>query len=107
MMFLLFAALLNLLIIGFQDLQRQEENNFRIQNWTTIEGQFINLELAKIHHAANAELGKIQHATNVELTKATLGLIARAGDVIIDHIKKLRECPGNHPGQTTNLVKPE
>ena len=107
MMFLLFAALLNLLIIGFQDLQRQEENNFRIQNWTSIEGQFINLELVKIHHAANAELAKIQHATNVELTKATLGLIAQAGDEIIDHIKKLRESTGNHRGQTTNPVKPE
>jgi hypothetical protein len=107
MMFLLFAALLNLLIIGFQDLQRQEENNFRIQNWTSIEGQFINLELAKIHHAANAELAKIQHAANVELTKATLGLIAQAGDEIIDQIKKLRESPGNHLSQTPNPINPE
>ena len=73
----------------------------------SVEGQLINLELAKIHHAANAELAKIQHAANVELTKATLGLIAQAGDEIIDQIKKLRESPGNHPSQTTNPVKPE
>lgn len=96
MMFLLFAALLNLLILGFQVFQRQEENNFRIQNWISIEGQLINLELTKI-----------QHAANVELTKTTLDLIARAGDEIIEQIKKLRESPGNHPNQTTNPVKPE
>ena len=107
MMFLLFGALLNLLIVGFQILQRQEENNFRIQNWISIKGQLINLELTKIQHAANVEIAKIQHAANVELTKTTLDLIARAGDEIIEQIKKLREFPGNHPSQTTNPVKPE
>jgi hypothetical protein len=107
MVFLLFGALLNLLIVGFQVLQRQMENNSRIQNWISFEGQFINLELAKIHHAANVELTKNHHAANVELTKTTLDLIARVGDEIIDHINKVRESPGNHPSQTANPVKPE
>jgi hypothetical protein len=96
MMLLLFSALLNLLIVGFQVLQRQMENNHRIQTWISIEGQFINLELTRI-----------QYEANVELTKTTLELMAQAGDQIIEHIKKLRESPGKDPSQTTNPVKPE
>lgn len=94
MMFLLFSALLNLLIVGFQALQRQEENNFRIQNWISIEGQYINLELAKILFPANVELNKNTLAANAELTKTTLEMIGFVAQVIIDHIKKLRESPG-------------
>jgi hypothetical protein len=81
MMFLLFGALVNLLIIGFQALQRQGDNNLRILSWLTMETQRLDLELT--HERA-------------KLLFEAVAVLAQGEDQIIEQIKKLLESPGNH-----------